>query len=174
MRSANLVWPIDGHFTPAASPIRNTAAGVQPARDGLRNTARDLRFDGRGQLRVSAWALAGLAGKLELGLIRSRRQFFHAASASRSAKFCENRALVLSPTCRPDDPDSPDLSESHLTSLAPSPKRQVAVMTVQVGAALSLLVIRWVGSTPGASTILLANQARNDAVACCPTDQRRA
>jgi hypothetical protein len=55
-------------------------------------------------------------------------------------------------TCRPDDPDSPDLTESHPTSPAPSRKRQVAVMIVQVGAALRLLVIRRAGSTPGAST----------------------
>jgi hypothetical protein len=56
----------------------------------------------------------------------------------------------MSPTCRPDEPDSPDLSESHPLSPAPSRKRQLRVMTVQVGAALGFLVIRRAGSTPGA------------------------
>jgi len=58
----------------------------------------------------------------------------------------------LSPTCRPDDPDSPDLRDSQPTSPALSRKRQVAGMTVQVGATLGFSIIRRAGSTPGAST----------------------
>jgi len=59
----------------------------------------------------------------------------------------------LSPTCHPDDPDSPDLTGSQPLSPAQSRKRQAAVMTVEVGAVLGVLVTRRADSTPGASRI---------------------
>ena len=41
-------------------------------------------------------------------------------------------------TCRPDDPDSPDLTRSQSPLPDPSRQCEVAAMTVQVGAALGL------------------------------------
>ena len=70
--------------------------------------------------------------------------------------------IFLSPTCRPDDPDSPDSTRSQPPSPAPSRKPQVAAMTVQVGAALGFLVIRRAGSIPGASALVLARQALHE------------
>jgi hypothetical protein len=45
-------------------------------------------------------------------------------------------------TCRPDDPDSPDLTPSQPPLPIRLDKRQVAAMTVQVGAALGFPIIR--------------------------------
>ena len=77
---------------------------------------------------------------------------FRHVRSGRAQRRSENGTFQrrLSPTCRPDDPDSPDLTSSQLPSPAPSRKPQVAVMTVQVGAALGFLVIRRAGSIPGA------------------------
>jgi hypothetical protein len=46
-------------------------------------------------------------------------------------------------TCRPDDPDSPDLTSSQRPSPASLQTRQSAVMTVQIGAALWCRSIAW-------------------------------
>src|SRR3954468_1447135 len=59
---------------------------------------------------------------------------------------------IGSPTCRRDDPDSPDFTGRQPPSPAPSRKRQARVMTVQVCAVLGLVVIRRAGSIAGAST----------------------
>ena len=64
----------------------------------------------------------------------------------------ESRPL-LSPTCRPDDPDSPDLTRSQPTSPASSRKRQVAVMTVQAADTLAK------ASRGGATNTELASHA---------------
>src|SRR6476620_11953345 len=48
---------------------------------------------------------------------------YHACDPERTHGY-NKRSQNLSPTCRPDEPDSPDLSDSHPPSPAPSRKRQ--------------------------------------------------
>jgi hypothetical protein len=62
-----------------------------------------------------------------------------------------NTLELLSPTCRPDEPDSPDLTYSQPTSPASFQITQLRAMTVQVGAALGFSIIRRAGSIPGAA-----------------------